>query len=82
MRWQHIRRATVLGYGPDAVTMISIPLYSNTTLVSLIPALAGGGTVVLMEKFDVVRFLEQAQLHRVTHAMLVPVQYRAADGVP
>ncbi|UCI34909.1 class I adenylate-forming enzyme family protein [Mesorhizobium sp. B4-1-4] len=76
IRWQHIRRGIGLGYGPNAVTLISIPLYSNTTLVSLIPALAGGGTVVLMDKFEVVRFLEQAQSHRATHTMLVPVQYR------
>jgi long-chain acyl-CoA synthetase len=78
MRWSHVGRGGggAGGYGRDAVTMISTPLYSNTTLVSLIPTLAGGGTVVLMEKFDVVRFLELAQKHRATHAMLVPVQYR------
>ncbi|QUD86629.1 class I adenylate-forming enzyme family protein [Phenylobacterium montanum] len=76
MRWQHVGRGPAGGYGPDAVTMISTPLYSNTTLVCLIPTLAGGGTAVLMEKFDVVRFLELAERHRATHAMLVPVQYR------
>ncbi|HJV40638.1 class I adenylate-forming enzyme family protein, partial [Caulobacter sp.] len=32
--------------------------------------------VVLMKKFDVVRYLELAQKHRMTHTMLVPVQYR------
>jgi acyl-CoA synthetase (AMP-forming)/AMP-acid ligase II len=76
MRWQHVGRGTAGGYGPDAVTMISTPLYSNTTLVCLIPTLAGGGTAVLMEKFDVVKFLQLAEHHRATHAMLVPVQYR------
>src|SRR5262249_28147629 len=50
MRWGHIRRAEGLGYGPDSVTVVSTPLYSNTTLVSLIPALVRGGTVVLMRK--------------------------------
>jgi long-chain acyl-CoA synthetase len=76
MRWSHVGRAGPGGYGPTSVTMVSTPLYSNTTLVSVIPALTGGGAAVLMEKFDVLKFLEQAQKHRATHAMLVPVQYR------
>ena len=76
MRWQHVGRGPAGGYGPDAVTMISTPLYSNTTLVCLIPTLAGGGTAVLMARFDVETFLELAERHRATHAMLVPVQYR------
>ena len=58
MRWGHIRRAEALGYGPDAITLVSTPLYSNTTLVSLIPALVRGGTVILMRKFDARGFLE------------------------
>jgi long-chain acyl-CoA synthetase len=76
MRWGHVNRAQGLGYGPDAITIVSTPLYSNTTLVSLIPALMRGGTVVLMRKFDARGFLELSQKHRATHAMLVPVQYR------
>lgn len=76
MRWAHVGRGPAGGYGQDAVTLLSTPLYSNTTLVALIPTLAGGGTAVLMEKFDVERFLSLAQQHRATHAMLVPVQYR------
>lgn len=82
MRWGHIRRAEGLGYGPDAVTIVSTPLYSNTTLVSLIPALVRGGTVVLIRKFDARGFLELAQQHRATHAMLVPVQYRRLMDLP
>jgi len=76
MRWGHVRRAETLGYGPDAITVVSTPLYSNTTLVSLIPALMRGGTVVLMRKFDARGFLALSQQLRATHAMLVPVQYR------
>ena len=44
-RWVQFRRAV---YTPDAVTLVSTPLYSNTTLVSFLPTLANGGTVVLM----------------------------------
>ena len=76
MRWTHIHRSARFGYGPDAVTLISTPLHSNTTLVSFLPALALGGSVVLMPKFDAGRYLELAQQHRVTHTMLVPVQYQ------
>ena len=75
MRWLHMQRANLYGYDRAAVTLLSTPLYSNTTLVSLFPTMAGGGTAVLMAKFDVAKYLELAQKHRVTHTMLVPVQY-------
>lgn len=73
MRWGQIRRGV---YREDAVTMISTPLYSNTTLVSYLPTLSNGGTAVLMPKFDAEQFLKLSQQYRATHAMLVPVQYR------
>ena len=76
MRWAHIQRAPLIGYASDSVTMIATPLYSNTTLVAVIPTLALGGCVVLMAKFDARRYLELAQAHRATHTMLVPVQYQ------
>ncbi|MET3665114.1 class I adenylate-forming enzyme family protein [Caulobacter sp. 1776] len=76
MRWKHVFRGDAVGYGPDAVTLLSTPLYSNTTLVCFFPTLAGGGTVVLMKKFDAGKYLDLAQKHRMTHTMLVPVQYR------
>ncbi len=76
MRWPQLHLLDPPGYGPDAVAIISTPLYSNTTLVSLLPALAGGGTVVLMPKFDARQFLELSVKFHATAAMLVPVQYR------
>jgi acyl-CoA synthetase (AMP-forming)/AMP-acid ligase II len=82
MRLGHIRRAEASGYAADAIAIISTPLYSNTSLVSFIPALAFGGRVVLMAKFEAHRFLELAQSERATHAMLVPVQYRRIMGLP
>jgi acyl-CoA synthetase (AMP-forming)/AMP-acid ligase II len=75
MRWAHIRRGGLYGFGPDAITLVSTPPYSNTTLVSLLPSVALGATTVLMPRFDVAEFLRLAERHRVTHAMLVPVQY-------
>jgi acyl-CoA synthetase (AMP-forming)/AMP-acid ligase II len=76
MRWVHVQRAARLGYGHDAVTLLSTPLYSNTTLVSFLPTLGLGGTAILMPKFDARRYLDLAQKYRVTHTMLVPVQYQ------
>ncbi|GAM97725.1 long-chain-fatty-acid--CoA ligase [alpha proteobacterium U9-1i] len=75
MRFGHIERAIGMGYGPNAVTLLSTPLYSNTTLVSFFPTIGLGGTAVLMKKFEAGAFLALAQSHRVTHTMLVPVQY-------
>ena len=82
MRWAHIQRAAMSGYAPDAVTLIATPLYSNTTLVVLIPTLAYGGCVVLMPRFDALGYLQLAQAHRATHTMLVPVQYQRLMARP
>ena len=82
MRWAHIQRATLSGYGPDAITLIGTPLYSNTTLVSAIPTLAHGGCLVLMPKFEAGAYLRLAQEHRATHTMLVPVQYQRLMARP
>ena len=75
MRWAHVRRGDLFGYSPAAITLVSTPLYSNTTLVSLLPTLALGGAAVLMPRFEPGEALRLAAQHRVTHAMFVPVQY-------
>ena len=82
MRWSQIRRAEAGGYGTDTVTLIATPLYSNTTLVVVIPTLARGGALVLMSKFDCGQYLALAQAHRATHTMLVPVQYQRLMAWP
>ena len=76
MRWSHVKRGAGYGYGPDTVTLLSTPLYSNTTLVVFFPTLAFGGCVILMPKFDAAGYLALAQQRRATHTMLVPVQYQ------
>ncbi|WP_448580266.1 class I adenylate-forming enzyme family protein [Thermaurantiacus sp.] len=76
MRWAHLIGGRAAGYGAEAVTLLSTPLYSNTTLVAALPTLAWGGHLVLMPKFDVEGFLRLSERHRATHTMLVPVQYR------
>ncbi len=76
MRWGWIKYAPLAEFGPKAVTMVATPLYSNTTLTSVLPTLAYGGCLVLMTKFDAKNYLELAQQERATHTMLVPVQYQ------
>jgi acyl-CoA synthetase (AMP-forming)/AMP-acid ligase II len=76
MRWSHVQRGAAYGYGADTVTLLSTPLYSNTTLVIFFPTLSFGGCVVLMPKFDALGYLKLAKSEHVTHTMLVPVQYQ------
>ncbi len=82
MRWSHVRRGRTYGYGPETVTLLSTPLYSNTTLVVFFPTIAYGGSVVLMPKFNATAYLDLAQAHGVTHTMLVPVQYQRIMALP
>ncbi|RSZ38975.1 4-coumarate--CoA ligase [Variovorax beijingensis] len=82
MRWAHVQRGAKYGYGPDTVTLLSTPLYSNTTLVVFFPTIAFGGCVVLMPKFDAAGYLALAEQRRVTHTMLVPVQYQRLMAHP
>ena len=82
MRWRQFAGARAASYGPDAITLVSTPLYSNITLVSFLPTVAFGGTTVLMAKFDAQRYLTLAEHHHVTHTMLVPVQYRRIMALP
>ena len=82
MRWSHVARGANYGYGPKGVTLLATPLYSNTTLVVFFPTLAFGGSVILMDRFDAAKYLALAQEHRVTHTMLVPVQYQRLMACP
>lgn len=75
-RSRQVARFGRFGFRPGSVSLVSTPIYSNTTIVALLPALCLGGTVVLMRKFDEAGWLALAERHRVTHAMMVPVQYR------
>jgi long-chain acyl-CoA synthetase len=82
MRWAHVRRGSAYHYSPASVTVLSTPLYSNTTLVVFFPTLGFGGCVVLMPRFDAKGYLQLAQTHRATHTMLVPVQYQRLMAQP
>ena len=74
-RARQMARQARLGVDGSARMIASTPLYSNTTLFAALSALYHGATLILMPKFDITEFLRLSEMHRVTHAMLVPVQY-------
>lgn len=82
MRWTHVQRGADYGYNAQTVTLLSTPLYSNTTLVCFFPTLGYGGEIILMPKFEATQYLELAARYRVTHTMLVPVQYQRLMSHP
>ena len=82
MRAAQMDRVSPNGYDDDARTLLSTPLYSNTTIVSFLPTLYGGSTVYLMPKFDARGYLEIVEREKITHTMLVPVQYKRIMDVP
>jgi len=83
MRWYQMAVGEESGLGlPGQVTLLSTPMYSNTTLGIFVATMAYGGTAVVMRKFDCARWLELAQQHRATHTILVPVQYQRLMDFP
>jgi long-chain acyl-CoA synthetase len=64
------------GFSAASRTLLSTPMYSNTTITPMLGTLANGGSCILMRKFDAGRYLAVASAQRATHTMLVPVQYK------
>ncbi|MGH7439091.1 MAG: class I adenylate-forming enzyme family protein, partial [Polyangiaceae bacterium] len=69
-------------FSTGSVNAVSTPFYSNTTTVTWFITTARGGANVLLPKFSADAFLDAVERHRVTHAMLVPVQYDRILGAP
>ncbi|RKE65679.1 acyl-CoA synthetase (AMP-forming)/AMP-acid ligase II [Pseudorhodoplanes sinuspersici] len=75
MRYRQAARS-LFGIDQGSTMLLATPLYSNTTLMPLLATLFHGGRVILMPKFDAELYLDLAESERVTHTMLVPVQYQ------
>jgi long-chain acyl-CoA synthetase len=75
MRYRQASRS-LFGLDNRSTMLLATPLYSNTTLMPLLATLLHGGRLILMPKFDAEGYLDIAQDRRVTHTMLVPVQYQ------
>ena len=82
MRWRQSVAGFQAIYSENARSILSTPLYSNTTLAVFLPTMVHGGMARLMGKFDVSEWLESAAAMRATHTMLVPVQYQRLMSDP
>lgn len=74
------RRASYAGpraryFSAGSVNIVATPFYSNTTCATWLLATALSYPSVIMAKFDAGRFMALVEQHRVTHSMIVPVQY-------
>jgi len=76
MRWHQMAGGFKSIYSRDTRSLVSTPLYSNTTLAVFLPTMCHGGFARIMEKFDALAYLGHAQTDHTTHTMLVPVQYQ------
>ena len=76
MRWHQMAGGFKSIYNRETRSLVSTPLYSNTTLAVFLPTICHGGYARIMEKFDALAYLAHAQNDRSTHTMLVPVQYQ------
>lgn len=80
MRWHQMAGGFKSIYDSNSRTLVSTPLYSNTTLAVFLPTMCHGGYARVMEKFDTKAYLDHAQAEKTTHTMLVPVQYQRIMG--
>ena len=72
---------------PDAVSLVAVPLFHKNAMGAAIkPVLHGGGTVVIMPRFEPRAFLENLSRYRCTHTTGVPAVFilmlQGAIGVP
>lgn len=82
MRWRQSVAGFQAIYSKQARSILSTPLYSNTTLAVFLPTVVHGGMTRLMGKFDARQWLKAAEAMRATHTMLVPVQYQRLMSDP
>ncbi|MFG2588891.1 class I adenylate-forming enzyme family protein [Streptomyces sp. NPDC048438] len=65
-------RGVVPGQGPAPVTLMTFPFFHVAAFTGLYAAMAAGGTLVLMEKWDAEEALRLIRRHGVTHYAGVP----------
>ncbi len=66
----------LIGYQPGEVYLTTGPLYHSGPLGFMAPPMMLGGTVVVLRKFDPVKWLELVQRHRVTTTFSAPTPIR------
>ena len=70
--------ATVTPADPDIeeTNLLTVPLYHIAGLQSVLAAVYGGRTMIIMRQFEPVEWLTLAQQHRANRAMLVPTMLK------
>ena len=58
MRWYQMAGGFKSIYNRDTRSLVSTPLYSNTTLAVFLPTICHGGFARIMEKFDALAYLD------------------------
>ncbi|MFE9909953.1 class I adenylate-forming enzyme family protein [Streptomyces clavifer] len=82
-------RGVIPGQGPSPVTLLTFPFFHVAAFTGLYAAMAAGGTLVLMRKWDADEALRLLRAHRITHYAGVPATalqllaaaHRAGDGL-
>ncbi|MET9516817.1 class I adenylate-forming enzyme family protein [Streptomyces sp. NPDC002994] len=65
-------RGQIPGQGPTPVSLMTFPFFHVAAFTALYAAMAAGGTLVLMHKWDAGRALTLIREHKVTHYAGVP----------
>ena len=68
--------AVALRYHSGARTLCNLGLFSNISWVAMLATIFSGGTLIVQRRFDVAGCLELIQSEKVTHAVMVPLQYQ------
>jgi long-chain acyl-CoA synthetase len=61
-----------------AITLVTTPLYTNGSWMTLLPTVHAGGTTVMMTEFRSGTFLDTVERERCTHMFMVPTQLTLA----
>lgn len=69
-------------YRDDMVYLSPAPLYHSAPQAAVGLTIRHGGTVVIMERFDPVDFLQLIERHHVTHTQMVPTMFSRLLKLP
>jgi acyl-CoA synthetase (AMP-forming)/AMP-acid ligase II len=68
--------AVPLRYHSGARTLCNLGLYSNISWVAMLATMYAGGTLIISRHFEVSNCLETIQREKITHLVMVPLQYQ------
>ncbi|MEA3019901.1 MAG: hypothetical protein QOI47_1425 [Actinomycetota bacterium] len=74
--------SAMFGFGEDTVYLSPAPLYHAAPLGFTTSVQRGGGTSVVMERFDAAAALQLIEKHRVTHSQWVPTMFVRMLALP